>query len=599
MGLLPRQLNLRVILLVSAILCVTGVMSGWVSAKRQSDKLLESMREHSTVMVRNFAENCARFLVLQDYADLEVFLLKSAELPDISRLRVYERDGRIIVDVRRGDGGKPVSGPVSGRPGTSVAVSPAIVIEEGNLVVWQSIKAGGTLGWIRADYSMDAIQQAQAEAWQQSLVLAMLWVACGAVTILFVLRPMALALKRLTAFAKALSESKGAKICVGLGLVEIDELEASLNYASEKLQSAERQLISDRERVQESETKYRTLFEDSLDGLFITCPSGKILDMNKTGIAMFGYDTKEEILGLDLAHDLYANPPDRKRMLAMVEAHGSAEDEVIVKKKDGARFVALCSLTAVKGENDVVTAYRGIIRDITERKRSEEEIRKLNGELEQRVKERTAQLEAANKALEAFSFSVSHDLRAPLRAIDGYSKILLEDYSDKLDAEGKRFLGLVRTGTLRMDGLINDILEFSRMGRREMEAIPVDMKKLAVEVFDELQRAAVGRHLRCEMGDLPPVHGDRPMLRQALVNLLSNAIKFTKPREEALIEIGAMAGTEETTYYVKDNGVGFDTHYAEKLFGVFQRLHTAQEFEGTGVGLAMVKRIVERHGGRV
>ncbi|TSA40853.1 MAG: hybrid sensor histidine kinase/response regulator [Betaproteobacteria bacterium] len=210
-----------------------------------------------------------------------------------------------------------------------------------------------------------------------------------------------------------------------------------------------------------------------------------------------------------------------------------------------------------------------------------------------------ALLENANKELEAFSYSVSHDLQAPLRAIVGFSRIMLEEYSPKLDDEGRRLLDVIAANSQKMGQLIDDLLAFSRLSHQQIAFAPVDLAALADDVFSELKSTEKGQRIEFKIGALPAAFGDRSMLRQVLQNLLANAIKFTRPRTKARIEFGGQAAIGETIYYVKDNGVGFNMEYAHKLFGVFQRLHGSEEFEGTGVGLAIVKRIVSRHGGRV
>ncbi len=251
-------------------------------------------------------------------------------------------------------------------------------------------------------------------------------------------------------------------------------------------------------------------------------------------------------------------------------------------------FVRNASRELVQSSEENARLYGEAKQRLIERKRAEEELIS-----------RTKQLEAANKELEAFSYSVSHDLRAPLRAIDGFSRVILEEYSEKLDDEGKRFLKVIRDNTQKMAQLIDDILALSRLGRKQMDISDIDMSGLATEVFDELKSAVPERAITFNVKTLPPAQGDRSMIRQVFVNLLSNSIKFTKPKNNGVIEVGRMKEGNENIYYVRDNGVGFDMQYVNKLFGVFQRLHNAEEFEGTGVGLALVQRIIHRHGGRV
>ncbi len=225
-------------------------------------------------------------------------------------------------------------------------------------------------------------------------------------------------------------------------------------------------------------------------------------------------------------------------------------------------------------------------------------LRMQNKELEQRVRERTLELEAANKELEAFSYSVSHDLRAPLRAIDGFSEILLRDYAAQLPEPAQRLLRIVYGSAQKMGQLIEDLLNFSRLSRQSLSKRPVHFAGLLQQVLDELQQQRQGRQVEIRIGQLPDCVGDPALLKQVLVNLLSNALKFTRQREQALIEVGCQDQSNERVYFVRDNGAGFEMDYAEKLFGVFQRLHRAEEFEGTGIGLSIVQRVIHRHGGR-
>ncbi len=234
-----------------------------------------------------------------------------------------------------------------------------------------------------------------------------------------------------------------------------------------------------------------------------------------------------------------------------------------------------------------------------QRRHAQDEVRMLNAELERRVLERTAQLEAANKELEAFSYSVSHDLRAPLRAVDGFSQALVEDYGQLLPEEGRRYLSTVRSETQRMGELIDDLLTFSRLSRASLERTRIDTAGVVRSVLKDAVAAYHERKFDFRIEELPPCEGDLALIKQVWINLLSNALKYTGRREVAVIEIGSLFENGTTIYFVKDNGAGFDMRYVHKLFGVFQRLHRAEDYEGTGVGLAIVQRIVHRHGGRV
>ncbi len=250
-------------------------------------------------------------------------------------------------------------------------------------------------------------------------------------------------------------------------------------------------------------------------------------------------------------------------------------------------------------ENGRVVRVRGSIQDITDRKRAEAEIRELNAELEQRVRDRTAELEVVNRELESFSYSVSHDLRSPIRHITAFTSIVLDGCGSQLPSESRGHLEQVSKAARRMGQLVDDLLAFSRLGRQHLRRQPVVTRRLVEECLDELMPLVAARHIETRVGDLPPCDGDPGLLRQVWLNLLANAVKYSGKREAAVVEIGATPTPEGTVYFVKDNGAGFDMRYAHKLFGVFQRLHRAEEFEGTGIGLALVQRIIHRHGGRV
>jgi PAS domain S-box-containing protein len=355
---------------------------------------------------------------------------------------------------------------------------------------------------------------------------------------------------------------------------------------------------SRREEITQALRRHADLLEQAHDSL-ITWPLGGAINYWSRGAeTLFGY-AREEALGRSSHELLHTDHPSGMAQIdAMLERDGQWKGELIQTTKDGRKLIveALWTLAVdAEGNKTVLEANS----NITERKRAEEEVRLLNVELEERVRSRTAALEAANRELEAFAHSVSHDLRAPLRGIDGWSLALLEDCGERLDAQGHKYLDRVRSEAQRMGGLIDDLLHLSRVGRAELVPRTVDLTSLAGTIVARLKEANPDRSIEFIVAPQLKCTGDARLLEIALTNLLANAVKFTGPRTSARIEFGQVTDQGSPAFFVRDNGVGFDMAYAGMLFAPFQRLHKTSEFPGSGIGLATVQRVIHRHGGRI
>jgi PAS domain S-box-containing protein len=385
----------------------------------------------------------------------------------------------------------------------------------------------------------------------------------------------------------------GSELPVEISLSPVETLEGNLVIAIIRDVSERRRLERAREAAQ---ARYRELVDNLPVGVYRSSLSEprRFLEVNPELVALFKAGSAEELLAVHPGR-LYCDESVRAEVIEQLKRTGvvTARELVMVTLR-GQEFDAALSAvirTDVAGNQYV----DGVIEDISARKRSEREVERLHDTLRQHA----AALEAANRELEAFSYSVSHDLRAPLRAVDGFSRILLDEYAAALDDRGRGYLGRVRAAAQHMAALIDDLLKLARVSRTDLKPEPVDMSALAEDLVAELRRRDPERAINFRIQPDIRVLGDVRLLRVALDNLLGNAWKFTGPRPDAEVEFGADAGPDGPVYHVRDNGVGFDMDYADKLFGAFQRLHDAGEFPGTGIGLATVQRVIHKHGGRI
>ena len=362
--------------------------------------------------------------------------------------------------------------------------------------------------------------------------------------------------------------------------------------------------ITERKKVEEAilraEANYREIFDNATDAIYVhEIDTGKIVEVNRRAAELTGY-TKEELLSSD-PNDFITGHPDYtlEKALNYIQKAATGKQQLfewLGKKKDGSfNWFEVNLKKANIGEEERILAF---FREINDRKKAQLEIQKLNESLEQKVTERTAQLESVNKELEAFSYSVSHDLRAPLRIIDGYTEMLVSDYQNELDEESKRMFTIITSNVRKMGQLIDDLLSLSQTGRKELVVFRTDMNRLVKSIIKD-QLSLVDQKISIKMEKLLPAECDSNLMQQVWSNLISNAIKYSGKQDKPVIRISSYKEGTEIIYAISDNGVGFDMKYAGQLFGVFQRLHKATEFEGTGVGLALVKRIVAKHGGRV
>ncbi len=560
-----------------------------------------------TTQAQIIGSNSVTALTFADPRSAETTLSALKAEPSILSAGLYDRSGRLFASYRR-DPGVPSTGLAE----LLKAPKDTYQFRAGRLLLFHAIVfEGERVGTV---YIQSDLEQLYARLEQYALIGSIVLVASLLVALVIssrLQRPISGTVLHLAETAQGISSNRDYSVRatppkdrdeLSLLTDTFNEMLSQIQQRDEALDRARQEVeVRVQERtaeLQASEERFRSVAETANDAFISANREGNIIHWNNGAERIFGYDAAEVLgkpLTLIMPQSLHtAHRQGMQRYLTTGDSHVIGKTvELTGRRKDGNEFPLDLSLASWKTREG--TFFTGVIRDITKQKRTEEEIRKLNEGLQYRNDE----LAAAYKELEAFTYSVSHDLRAPLRHIDGFSKLLAEEYSAQLPEKAREYLSLIRDGTREMGQLVDDLLNLARLGRKEIVPQITGLDSLAGEVIAGLKRENTSRAIEWKVQKLPFVECDPGLIRQVFANLLSNAAKYTRPREPAVIEVGQLEQNGERVIFVRDNGVGFNMKNAEKLFGVFQRLHRQEDFEGTGVGLATVQRIIHKHGGRV
>jgi PAS domain S-box-containing protein len=582
-----RQLYVQLTLLGAMTLALSILLFAWRTVNEQSNFAFDSIKNQAETLAANIASASGNYIVSENFAALEQLLIQSAAYREVLAIRVSDRNGTVIGNVQRDNNGKPQPVYEQLTLKHPDVITPQASIAKNTLVVWVPIE-NASLGWMQLDYSLATIDEVHKSIWRNGIIAALISIVLSvAVLVLLLRRPMR-SISKATDFARELYKTRGQTMDVERSTYEVEQLEHALNFAARRLYDTNKDLND---------------FKFALDSHAIVGMSnskGNLAYINDRFCDISGY-TRDELIGK--SYNMLSSGAHSETFYSNLWNtisngqvwHGELQD----RKKDGSLYWVDTTIVPFVDNQGIPYQYISIQADISERKEAERKLQEYREHLEEMVEERTHNLKVVNRELESFCYSVSHDLRAPLRSIDGFSQALLEDYGSELDKTAQDYLVRVRSSTQRMGQLIDDLLKLSHVVRSDMSRLSVDMAGLARNIESQLRERYPDRNVEFIIkGDLS-AKGDERLLLAMLENLLGNAWKFTANREDARVELGESEQDGRKVYYVKDNGAGFDEAYVHKLFEPFQRLHSVQEYEGTGIGLATVQRIIRRHGGEV
>lgn len=587
---LSLKYRIALVILILEAVMMTAVLWQTLAQSRRSAE--EFHRATENVLLELMHEIATGALLTEEYSDLQLYVAKVAQQPSVARILVADTNGQVVA----------ASNPAE------IGRSPPERIESGNRF-WRAMTIGsaaGTLGELIVEFSTADIEDATKRARNLGAALALIGMSSIATIGILVGFALTRRLERVTNAVTRFAEGDTSARSGVFGRDEIGGLGQVFDSMATAVSTQQKQLRQQADRI-------RLLLDSTAEAIYGVDMEGKCTFVNPSCLALLGYAHEGQLLGKPMHQLIHHSYPDgtsyprEKCRIYLAERRDETVqcDQEVFWRADGTPLPAEYWSHPIHQEGKVVGHVVAFV-DITARKKTEAELLRHRHHLEDMVAQRTTalrrlteELAAANKELESFSYSVSHDLRTPLRAIDGFSHVLETDYGAQLDAGAKTYLGRIRAGAQKMGQLIDDLLRLSRVTRQEFKRLDVDLSALAETIVAGLRDAEPQRQVQVDIAPNLVVIGDPGLLRVALENLLGNAWKYTSRRDKAQIGFGSREENDERVFFVRDNGAGFDMRYSDKLFVAFQRLHRPEEFQGTGIGLATVQRVLMRHGGRI